>query len=445
MNEGAGRSKMSYFYRGLPINGGYSLRLPSGRRPTRCYRLAVGKGVAALSVAAALVVGLVLLLPACARGALYWPTSYGLARANADGSEYKSQFISPDLAGGEYHGCEDVVVDTSHVYWSDPARDAIARAKLDGSGVEYDFLTGLANPCGMAVDATSIYWTEERGEAIARANLDGGELNRGFIVGIPKPCGVAVGGGYIFWTSGNGLTRMPLSGGVPQRIHEGSLGDAFCGVDVDAAHVYWGGFGESIGRADLDGSHPEPSFITGIDRPCGIAVQGSRIYWTRDDVPGAVQGADLEGRHVAETIIDNIGGGICGIAADSITLTPPPPTPPGPSHVISFWHSRHGGHRPATFIRIRFPQAGSFTVRTGPAVKWRVLSNTAAALTLSGPEERLLKIWPSTGNRSATALRAKLRRTGRAQAVVNVHFLAQDGTASTKRKWLLLVDRDRRR
>src|SRR5215218_10503384 len=281
---------MSHFYRGLRISGGYSRRLRSGCQPTRLSWMSAGKGMA-LIVAVALLAGLV--LPACAGAALYWPTRYGLARANADGSEYNSQFIPPDLAGpfGDYHGCQDVVVYSSHFYWSEPARDAIARAKLDGSGVEYDFLTGLANPCGMAADATSIYWTEEGGGAISRSSLDGGELDRGFIVGIPKPCGVAVGDGYIFWTSDNDLTRMPLSGGVPQKIYEGSIGDAFCGVDVDATHVYWGGFGESIGRAELDGSHPESSFITGIDRPCGIAVEGSRIYWTRDDVPGAVQGA----------------------------------------------------------------------------------------------------------------------------------------------------------
>lgn len=398
------------------------------------------QGKAVLIAVVALVA--VLLLPTCARAALYWPTSDGLARANADGSEFDRQFIPAGPAGplAESAVCQDVVVDASHLYWSEPGRGAIGRSNLDGTGVEYDFITGLENPCGIAADATSIYWTEEKGGTIARANLDGGELDRDFIGGIAEPCGVAVGGGYIYWTAEHKLTRLALSGGIPQRLYEDKASNGLCGVATDAAHVYWGGFGESIGRAGLDGSHPEPSFITGIERPCGVAVQGPHIYWTRNIPPGAVEGTAVEGNRVAEMIIDHPGGDPCGIAADSITVTPPPPPPPVLSHVISFWHSRHAIHSSATFIRIKFPQAGSFTIRTGSAVRWRVLlSHAAPALTLSGPEERLLKIEPAAGNRSAKALREKLRRTGRAQAVVSVHFSAQDGTTSIKRKWLFLV------
>jgi virginiamycin B lyase len=403
------------------------------------------KGRTGLIVVFALVA--VLLMPACVGASLYWSTSYGLARANVDGSEFDQQFIAAGLTGpvAESFACEDVVTDASHIYWSEPDRGSIARANLDGSEVEYDFITGLDNPCGIAADATSIYWTEFNGGTIARANLDAGQLDRDFISGIAQPCGIAVGGGYIYWTAEHSLTRLALSGGIPHRLYEDKASNGFCGVTTDAAHVYWGGFGESIGRAGLDGSHLEPSFITGIERPCGIAVLGSRIYWTRNIPPGAVQGTDLEGSHAVDMIVGQTGGDPCGIAADSLQVTPAPPPPPVLSHVISFWHSRHGAHSPVTFIRIKFPQAGSFTIQMRSALKWRVLSPAAAALTLSGPEERLLKIEPGAGSQSATALRAKLRRSGRAQIAVSIHFSAQDGTASMKRKWLLLVDRRQHR
>src|SRR4051794_22995576 len=149
-----------------------------------------GKGQKALAMAVALIAALVL-LPACAQAALYWPTSYGLSRSNTDGSEFNYQFIGPGPTGpfAEYDGCEDVSVSASYVYWSEPARGSIARANLDGSGANYDFITGLLNPCGMAVDETSIYWTEEKASRISKANLDGGELERGFIGSPTKPCG----------------------------------------------------------------------------------------------------------------------------------------------------------------------------------------------------------------------------------------------------------------
>lgn len=394
-------------------------------------------------MAAVALVAVLMLLPPGAHAALYWTAGWGLSRANMDGSEFDNQFIPPDLTGPfvSYAGCEGAAVDASHLYWAEPARGAIARANLDGSGVEYDFLAGLENPCGIAVDATSIYWVEEKGGTIAKADLDGSNVDRGFISGVAAPCGVAVGGGYLYLTAEHYLARVPVSGGIPQRIYEGDESFDFCGVAVDATHVYWGGFGESIGRAELDGSHPEPSFITGVERPCGVALQGSRIYWTRNESPGAIEGTDLEGSHVPETIVDHPGGDPCGIAADSTTLVPSPPPPPPPPTEISFRGSRHGTRSPATFVRIEFPQAGSFTVRTGAAVDWRILPHDSAALTLSGPEERLLEVWPARGSRSAEALRARLRRTGKAQVWISVHFSPRDGASSIKRKWLFLVDR----
>jgi virginiamycin B lyase len=382
-----------------------------------------------------------------ARAALYWSSGGGLARSNMDGSLFDGQFVPASQSGPffSYAGCEGVAVDASHVYWSEPGRGTIARADLNGSGADYNFISGLENPCGMALDGTSVYWAEEAGGTIGRAALDGNEVDRHFVGGIVNPCGVAVGGGYLYWTSDTdfSLYRMPLSGGIPQRIYKGGEAFELCGVTLDATHVYWGGFGNSIGRARLDGSDPEPSFITGIERPCGIALQGSRIYWTENSAPGAIQGTDLDGGHEVQTIVANPGGSPCGIAADSLTLTPPP-SPHIPRHTVSFRRVRYGNDSPVTFVRVKFSQAGSFTVRTGRAVRWRVLP-ASSALTLSGPEERLLKIWPAAGNPSAKALRARLRRKGKAPVMVRVRFAAQDGAIVTGSKRLFLVDRQRRR
>lgn len=250
---------------------------------------------------------------------------------------------------------------------------------------------------------------------------------------------MAVGDGYLYWTAEHYLARVALSGGIPQMVHQ-EENSSFCGVAVDETHVYWGGFEKSIGRAELDGSHAEPSFITGIKRPCGIALEGSRIYWTVNDVPGSIQGTDLQGGHAVETIIDQAAGIPCGLAADSTVVTPPPPPPYIYLHAISLRGLRHGAHSPVTFIRIRFRQTGSFAIRTGPPVRWRILSSMPDPMTVSGPEERLLKVWPATG-RPAKALRARLRRTGRAQVLVHIDFNAQNGAVWTQGKWLSLIER----
>jgi sugar lactone lactonase YvrE len=53
-------------------------------------------------------------------------------------------------------------------------------------------------------------------------------------------------------------------------------------MTVDADHVYWANLvGQAIGRANLDGSEPEPNFIqlSPASFPEGVAIEGSHIYW----------------------------------------------------------------------------------------------------------------------------------------------------------------------
>ena len=49
---------------------------------------------------------------------------------------------------------------------------------------------------------------------------------------------------------------------------------------VDSSHLYWAdlGFG-TIGRANLDGTGANQSFITGASAPEGVAVDAGHLYW----------------------------------------------------------------------------------------------------------------------------------------------------------------------
>ena len=69
---------------------------------------------------------------------------------------------------------------------------------------------------------------------------------------------------YIYWTGSNGIGRANLdgTGANPSFIPEAS---SPYGVAVDSAHVYWANFEtgtSTIGRANLDGTGANPSFIT---------------------------------------------------------------------------------------------------------------------------------------------------------------------------------------
>ncbi len=85
-----------------------------------------------------------------------------------------------------------------------------------------------------------------------------------------------------------------------------------------SADLYWtSGNPEAIGRAELDGSGAESSFIDfgeGETEPNGVAVQGEFVYWS--EFAGAIGRAKLDGSEVEEAFI-TLSGQVGGIAVDS--------------------------------------------------------------------------------------------------------------------------------
>jgi virginiamycin B lyase len=87
-------------------------------------------------------------------------------------------------------------------------------------------------------------------------------------------------------------------------------------VAVDAEHIYWtNGSLSTIGRADLDGSNPNQSFITGANFPFGVAVDAEHIYWTRNVFLGTIGRADLDGSNPNQSFITGASEPI-GVAVD---------------------------------------------------------------------------------------------------------------------------------
>jgi virginiamycin B lyase len=200
---------------------------------------------------------------------LYWtnPAVGTIGRANLDGTGANQFFVTTATSP------ISVAVDARHIYWTDGGR--IGRANLDGSSVDDNFITGLG-ALSVAVDATHIYWSNTGGHAIGRANLDGSSPDQSFIDlsgAASGPNGVAVDGQHIYWTTAGAVGRADLSG-KNVDLHFIATGDSNAyGVAVDGQHVYWANLrAGTIGRANLDGSSPEPAFISGASAPFGVAV-----------------------------------------------------------------------------------------------------------------------------------------------------------------------------
>jgi sugar lactone lactonase YvrE len=110
---------------------------------------------------------------------------------------------------------------------------------------------------------------------------------------------------FVYWTEkGPGeIGRANHAGSPDVNLTFVSGLDQPQAIAVDGAHIYWTtGFG-SIGRADLNGGNVNGNFILGTFGAKGVAVDSEHIYWT-DTVSGSHIGrANLDGSSPNQTFI----------------------------------------------------------------------------------------------------------------------------------------------
>ena len=135
-------------------------------------------------------------------GSFPGPGSGSIGRANLDGTGVNERFI---ISGNDQY-VVDVAVDAGHVYWTHagcvfrPTPECrggtIGRANLDGTDVDYNFITLTRGAGSLEVDENYLYWANydydhEKG-MIGCANVDGTGVNERFISGLGYPYAIAV-------------------------------------------------------------------------------------------------------------------------------------------------------------------------------------------------------------------------------------------------------------
>lgn len=392
----------------------------------------------------ALVCALAFLVPCfsgtvSARAAIYWGNGAPIGRSNLDGTEAQAEFIKyfPLGPGRSSSACGGVAVDADHVYWADPAGGTIGRANLDGSNPDYSFIAGASNPCGIAVDGNHIYWTNLTGNSIGRANLDGSSASQSYIDAVSDPCGLAADNKFIYWTSATlhyvGRALIDSGDKGPPVIEEDKDFD-FCGLAVGGGHLFWGGFGDRIGRVNVDGSEAEPSFLTGINGACGIAVHGDHLYWSEQE-SGKIGVASLNGEVPFERVVSGLPRP-CGLAVDDLTISRP--------HTLalsafSLGKARRNRRSGAAFLPVEVPEGGYFDVKATAGLKWLLLpERLRKGFVLSGGQ-RWLKIWPGKKGGNGRRLRRQLKERRRATVVIEVEYSATAQAPRTIGKRIVLL------
>lgn len=231
--------------------------------------------------------------------------TYGIHRANLDGSNIETLAIFPDAPeptdGKLYWDAPEptsITLDVTYskLYWTDSSH-AIHRANLDGSNAE-PFFTGGENPWGIALDipGNKIYWTEHEAKKVQRADLDGTNVEVLLTSQSTIPVGLALDGAEnkMYWTDQgtNMIRRADLDGANSEDLAKALRTPVSLALDVAGGKMYWTNSDTSvIQRADLDGSNVE-NILTVPDiqdisphREIGMGgialdVIGGKMYWT---------------------------------------------------------------------------------------------------------------------------------------------------------------------
>jgi hypothetical protein len=205
----------------------------------------------------------------------------------------------------------------AYIYWGQeqPYGQGVGRAGLDGSGADNGYIPGpggtYAFTRGVAADGTDVYWGNNNPHSttgfappvIGRRDLAASSDNQAFTAVTGQTItSLALAGGYLYYTSNNQDTsevgRTPAIGGQQFQSITSIFGEPnphTCGVTADEKYVYWANrTTNSIGRAELanfgtagqvvEGDWlplPDPPGITSL--PCGVAVDGTYVYWGIDN------------------------------------------------------------------------------------------------------------------------------------------------------------------
>jgi Domain of unknown function (DUF5050) len=165
---------------------------------------------------------------------IYWSKiisdDAGIGRARIDGTQVEPDFIQFDDV--DFTTPAGIDVANGFIYWANAYPEyTIGRAAVDGSDLNQRFIDvpDLRNPFGLAVTDTSIYFTNRGRRDIARASIDGSALELEFLPQVGRVSYLAVDDRFLYWPGPRySLMRARLNGSKVKalsehRFHGGSI------------------------------------------------------------------------------------------------------------------------------------------------------------------------------------------------------------------------------
>jgi Low-density lipoprotein receptor repeat class B len=402
---------------------------------------------AAIAIATVLAVLALLLLPPHAHGNfVYWsegsPNS-SIGRAKINGSGLNNAFIT---GLNDPHG---IAVDSKYIYWSQggSSTGSIGRANLDGTGANPNFIphmTGVGKAT-IAVTPTSIYWANESG-TIGRANLDGSAPLFPLFGITGSPCGLAADSSFLYFadTSNSKIGRATLDGTtVDPNFVSVPTGDIFCGLAVDSSFVYYpSDSGNTVGRGPIGGGTADPNFIaagTTGGGPTGVAVNSQYVFWG-NYTTGAIGRANVNGSGINPALVPSAG----------VTISPASQFAAAPSNKITVNSITKKKKKGTATINAKVPGPGQVTlnqISTPPDVNATAAAVKQVGLTITGASSFKLPVKPTGKTAKKLKKQVKKRGKGKVKVKVFIHFIPAGvaGVPNTQPLTVTLVKRGKKK
>lgn len=419
--------------------------------------------VSRLTVAcvAGALVALLLASPALADRYIYWGNSSGLSgyigRSNINGTGANATF----LAAGSSGLPSGVALNSSKIFWRDGVLgSSLFTTNLDGTATTSLPVTVSApNSVGspVAADESYLYFTIYVSAAggssqIVRIGLDGSNqttLASG-IAGTNGLSGLAVDGNYVYYASPAGTVgRVPIGGGSATSLLTG-LNPAPSGLAVNSTHIFWGAgtVSSPITRANLDGTNPI-ALVSGLSRPAGVAVDSTSIFWT-DATSGTIGRANLDGSSPNSSFIAGafpVGFQVRALAVSATGSTPTPSPTPDPTPTPT--PTPDPGPAPAPSPSNEFKLSSGSTVGGGRYIRTRITitdpgrvsqrgtrssrssSARSAAAGVCSTSRTLAKAGTYALTCKVNSATRKAQKKGKVRVLLRTTFVPTGGTART--------------
>lgn len=372
----------------------------------------------------ALLISLMLLpgAPAAHANFVYWTSGEpgsGIARAKLNGGGLDKGFI----AGLNHpHG---VATDSRFIYWTqgDATNGSIGRANLNGSTPNQLFIpheAGVGDPSGIAVTPSSVYWQHD-GNRIGRANIDGTGVDPDFITTSSTACGLTADSSFLYFLGSGGtqIGRAALDGSSVTPDFA-SIPEAFCGLSADYNYLYWGSDGgNTIGAVPVGGGAPDPGYLeagTMGGGPSGVAVNSQFIFWGNYDT-GAIARAAINGSAAKPGFIPDAG-----------VTGPPDPSQltAAPANKITVDFVADNRKRGTATIQARVPSPGVVTMDEADSAPDNGASAASVEqVSIELPRAEIFELTVRPTGKTARKLRKRVlkRGKGRVAASVFIHFV----------------------